>query len=129
MWNGENGKFKCYASLRIRGPGLIPDALTQKLRLEPTQTSAKLGVGSWVISTKDSLDNLLPLETHIEELLRIIERKAELIKDLQKSATVDVFCFFASESDLGEFAIQPKILLALGQLGLALGVDQYFCCD
>ena len=63
MWNGKNGAFKSYATLRVSGDGLKPSTVSEALDLSPSKAEVSpTGFGNWNYSTRDLLDNLRPLE-------------------------------------------------------------------
>ena len=130
MWNGKNGVFQAHASLRIFGDGLEPDAISRALDLTPSKSGvADSGFGTWSYSTRDLLDRLAPLEEHVLHLVQLLEpRSASLIPLREKFAT-EIFCYFASQSDLGGFHLSADTLARLGRLQLDFDVDEYFCCD
>ncbi len=89
---------------------------------------AESGFGIWNYSTRDLLDNLLPLVQHILHIIKLAEPRSSVIIDLRQRYRTEVFCHFASQSDLGGFHISSDSLFALGRLGLDFDVDEYFVC-
>jgi hypothetical protein len=85
-------------------------------------------MGMWVYSTKDLLDHLLPLEQHIAHIVGVLRPRVGALSEIQRHYTTDVLCYFASQSDIGGFDLSPAVLRSLGELGLALRTDEYFCC-
>lgn len=129
MWDGKNGIFKAYATLRICGDGLCPDEISKLLNLTPSKSGVtESGFGIWNYSTKDILDNLVPLEPHIMHIINLGEPCSAMISGLRPRYQMGVFCYFASQSDLGGFHVSSDILAALGRLGLDFDVDEYFVC-
>ena len=128
MWNGKNGVFKAHAALCIHGVGLVPEEITTLFHVEPTQSSTKDGFGAWSYSSRDRVDNLVPLENHLCHLLDVFEPKAQALRSIQTRFATRAFCFFASQSDLGGFKVGAETLSRLGALGLDFDVDEYFCC-
>src|SRR5580700_9193200 len=115
MWNGKNRVFKAYASLRIYGDGLCPDETSKLLNLTPSKSGvAESGFGMWSYSTKDLLDNLLPLEQHIVHLIKLVEPRSEMMSNLRQRYRTEVFCYFASQSDLGGFHLSSDTWLRWG---------------
>lgn len=127
MWNGKDEVFEAYASLRIYGPGLSPDDISERLALQPSHTHIQKERVIWVYSTKQSLDCLLPLEQHILRIVEVLRPCAQALSEIQQRYKADVLCHFASESDTGGFKLSSKTLLTLGQFGLAISTDEYFC--
>ncbi len=39
MWNGKDGLFESYVSLRVYGKGLVPQQIGDKLKIRPCHTS------------------------------------------------------------------------------------------
>ncbi len=130
MWNGKNGVFQAHATLRIFGDGLLPDAISKALGPTPTKCGvADSGFGTWSYSTRDLLDRLAPLEEHVLHLIQLLEPQSASLLALPEKFTTEVFCYFASQSDLGGFHLSAHTLSRLGRLQLDFDVDEYFCCD
>jgi hypothetical protein len=130
MWNGKNAAFKSHAALRISGDGLKPDAISKTLDLTPSKSGvADSGFGSWSYSTRDLLDNLRPLEEHVLHIVELLEPRSAAVIALSEKFATDVFCYFASQSDLGGFHLSSNTLARLGHLHLDFDVDEYFCCE
>ena len=130
MWNGNDGAFKAYATLRISGDGLEPSAVSEALGLSPSKVDVSAtGFGTWNYSTRDLLDNLRPLEEHVLHIVQLLEPRSSEVVALTEKFAGDVFCYFASQSDLGGFHLSSDALSRLGRLQLDFDVDEYFCCD
>jgi hypothetical protein len=130
MWNGNNGAFKAYATLCISGDGLEPSAVSKALGLSPSKADVSAtGFGTWNYSTRDLLDNLRPLEEHVLHIVQLLEPRSTSVVALAEKFAADVFCYFASQSDLGGFHLSADALSRLGRLQLDFDVDEYFCCD
>ena len=127
MWNGKDDVFEAYAGLRIYGQGLSPADISERLSLQPSFTNIHNGKGMWVYSTKESLDSLLRLEQHILRIVEVLQPRAQALSEIQQRYRTDVICHFASESDAGGYKLSSKTLLALGELGLGISTDEYFC--
>jgi hypothetical protein len=127
MWNGKDDVFEAYAALRISGPGLSPAEISERLTLQASHTCIHNGKGMWVYSTKESLDCLLRLEEHILRIIEVVQPRAQALSEIQQRYKTDVLCHFASESDFGGYKLSSKTLLALGQFGLGINTDEYFC--
>jgi len=128
MWNGKDGLFESYVSLRIYGKGLVPQQIGEKLKIQPSRTSTHKDIGAWVYSTKGQIDTLSPLETHIWAIIKKLKSHRRILASLQKKYKTDLLCYFASESDMGGFDLSPAVITELGRLKLGLQTDQYFCC-
>jgi len=129
MWNGQNGVFQAHASLSIHGAGLVPEEITALLGVEATRTSTADARGAWSFSTRDRIAEIAPLEDHLRHLLDTFEPTAEALRNIQARFSTRAFCYFASQSDLGGFKIGSATLRRLGDLGLDLDVDEYFCAE
>jgi hypothetical protein len=99
-----------------------------QLGLQPHKSDIHQQMGMWVCSTKDLLDHLLPLERHITHIVGVLKPRVAALTEIQRHNTTDVLCYFASQSDIGGFDLSPTVLRSLGELGLALRTDEYFCC-
>ncbi|MGH7939150.1 MAG: DUF4279 domain-containing protein [Chthoniobacterales bacterium] len=107
-----------------------PDDISETLGLTPSKSGvADSGFGTWSYSTRDLLDNLRPLEEHVLHIVELLEPRSAAIVELRKRFTTEVFCYFASQSDLGGFHLSADTLSRLGRLHLDFDVDEYFCCD
>ena len=129
MWAGKESVFQTRASLRVYGEGLRPEEVTAELELQPTRTSATAKIGMWTYSTKEHLNNFLPLAAHLKHLLELVSPRKEALSLLQKKFSTDVLCYFASQSDTGGFDLPASILADLASLNLSLKTDEYFCCN
>jgi hypothetical protein len=130
MWNGKNGAFKAYATLRVSGDGLDPSTVSEALGLSPSKAEVSAaGFGIWSYSTRDQLDNLRPLEEHVLHLVQILEQRSSAVIAVAEKFPADVFCYFASQSDVGGFRLSSDTLSRLARLHLSFDVDEYFCCD
>jgi len=130
MWDGKTGAFKAFATLRVFGDGLHPDEISNALGLTPSKSDvAESGFGTWSYSTRGVLDNLRPLEDHVLHIVQLLEPRAAAISALRERFATQIFCYFASQSDLGGFRLSADTLSRLGRLQLDFDVDEYFCCD
>jgi hypothetical protein len=128
MWNGKDGLFKSYVSLRVYGKGLVPQQIGEKLKIQPSRTSTHKGVGAWVYCTKGQIDSMSPLEAHIWSIIKQLKPHRRILASLQRKYETDLLCYFASESDIGGFDLSPAVMAELGRLRLGLRTDEYFCC-
>jgi|HubBroStandDraft_4_1064222.scaffolds.fasta_scaffold25122_2 hypothetical protein len=129
MWAGKEGVFQSRASLRIYGGGLTPEEVTTALKIQPTRTSVNNeNLGMWTYSTKDHVNNLLPLAAHLKHLIDLLSPNRDSLILLQKNFSTDVLCYFASQSDTGGFDLPAAVLADLATLNLGLRTDEYFCC-
>jgi hypothetical protein len=98
--------------------GFCPDEISKLLNLTPSKSGvAESGFGIWNYSTKDLLDNLLPLEQHIVHLIKLVEPRSEMISNLRQRYRMEVFCYFASQSDLGGFHLFSDAFGCAGAIG------------
>ena len=128
MWNGKDGLFESYVSLRIYGKGLVPQQIGEKLKIQPSRMSTHKDIGAWVYPTKGQIDTLSPLETHIWSIIKKLKSHRRILASLQEKYETDLLCYFASESDIGGFDLSPAVMSELGRLRLGLRTDEYFCC-
>ena len=128
MWNGNDGLFESHVSLRVYGKGLVPQQITDKLKIRPSHISTHNDIGSWVYCTKGHVDTMSPLETHIWSIIRQLKSRRRVLASLERKCKTDLLCYFASESDIGGFDLSPAVMTELGRLRLGLRTDEYFCC-
>ena len=84
MWNGKDGLFQSYVSLRVYGKALVPRQIGEKLRMQPSHTSTHKGIGAWVYCTKGQIDSMSPLETHIRSIIKKLKSHRRILASLQK---------------------------------------------
>ena len=124
------------ATLRFFGDELIPQNISELLGVEPTASCSKgeeifasksghvriAKTGSWRLSAKSREPE--DLESQIFEIL------GQLTQDLSVWASLshyepDLFCGIFMKSSNDGLPLSAKALLALGQRGIALGLDIY----
>lgn len=117
---------------RIFSPNLDPEDVSRNLGLSPDHshyqgdypqgkpTFTAYRHGMWLLRSK--LPNEHSLETHLGDLLSILESKQSYIKALAQSATVDFSCTLYSQNG---FQLSPQILSRIANLGAILGVVVY----
>jgi hypothetical protein len=117
MWDGKTAAFNAFATLRVFGNGLHPDEISNALGLTPSKADVtESGFGTWSYSTRGVLDNLRPLEDHVLHIVQLLEPRAAAISALRERFATQIFCYFASQSDLGGFRLSADTLSRLGTL-------------
>ncbi len=129
MWNGKTGTFCSHVTFRLYGEGLNPDVVTHRFATEPSRVSSDKNLVMWTYSTKEVVDNMLPLEAHLQHIAEMLTPHRRSLWGFQRRAKADILCYFASESDTGGFDLSPSILKQLAYLKLGLRTDEYFCCE
>ena len=71
------------------------------------------------------LDESLPLEKHIEELLKILKGKTARLKKIRENCDVEIFCCFSTENGQGGFVLNHNLLQELGLLEIDVVFDLY----
>jgi len=131
---------KTFASFRLLGDKLDPDAATLVLTLEPTHALAKgqsipagrIGkarvqpTGYWSLSTADVVAST-SLERHLLYLLDALEPSTAAIHALSDSDDIkaDFFCYWLSATGNGGPEVSPETLGRIASLGASLGIDFY----
>jgi len=118
--------------IRIFAPGLLPEDVTRNLQILPDhahhqgdypRNNPKYSAykhGMW--SLKSKISEKESLESHLDNLLSILEPKRSYINLLAQDATVDFYCVLYSQSG---FQLSPQILKRIGDLGATFGVVLY----
>jgi len=124
--------------LRIVGDALDPEEVTSLLGVKPTGFARKGELqrtasgqelvarsGSWRLNLSIPGD----LNTQIAALLAKLPADPSVWRELSGRYRCDVFCgLFMREGNEGT-ELQPRVLSALGDRGLKLGLDIYGCPD
>ena len=122
------------ASLRIFGEDLVPDEISSRLDLRPTQTHLRGQRKSERVSLawKDSMWLLQsPLGTeedlprHLEWLLGKLEPKAGIVNEISAKFKMDFFCGFSSDNGQGGFTLSTELLRRLADIGIPITLDLY----
>lgn len=128
------------ATLRLFGDDLVPEEITALLGSAPTEACAKgenitsrptgnvriAKTGSWRLrATRREPEDL---ESQISEVLDRLSSDPEIWRSLSRFEP-HFFCgIFMSSSNDG-MGLSPKVLLALGQLGIGIVLDIYDASD
>jgi hypothetical protein len=140
-WLDENPNCdRTYASFRLVGDSLDPNAATRALKLQPTLARAKgqellsnsgrpprrQRTAVWLLSTDDVIKST-SLERHLRHLLDALEPSAWAIRSLLSEETVraDFFCYWVSATGHGGPQASPGTLSRIGALNASLGFDFY----
>lgn len=124
------------AGLRFFGDDLDPDEISTLLGATPTDAHRKgdelvgppgkvriAKTGSWRLrATRREPEDL---EAQIFELLDRLSQNLDVWRDLSARYKTDLFCGIFMGSSNDGLPLSPKALLALGQRGIALGLDIY----
>jgi hypothetical protein len=129
MWNGKTGFFCSHVTLRVYGERFDPDTMTNRLGVEPSRVSSHENLVMWTYSTKQIVDNLFPLQTHLQHIVDLLVPRRRQLWAIQHRFKTDVLCYFASQSDTGGFDLSPDIFRQLAYLKLGIRTDEYFCCE
>lgn len=127
---------RTWATFRIMGRSVNPDAVTAMLELSPSRfhrrgdqrnSNSYWSDGLWSLSSKGQvistdlakhigwlLDRLEPMQTKIEEYADQI--------DVER----DIFCFWESATGNGGPSFSPWLLARIASMDLTLGLDIYF---
>ena len=130
--NETQSSTRTQVSIRIFAPGLIPEDVTKNLQITPDymhhqgdypRNNPKYSAykhGMWSLESKIPEEETL--ESHLDNLLSVLEPNRSYINQLAKGATVDFYCVLYSQSG---FQLSPKILKRIGDLGIIFGVVLY----
>jgi len=126
------GAVETSATIRIAGPNVVPEAITEATGVAPdfrlavgnalpkTNTPARNGV--WAIDSR-GIVNSIELEVHIRALL---ERLPPAMRDhVPAGARFEVFCYWASSSGHGGPTLSSAIMGEMADRGLDLCLDLY----
>jgi len=129
--SGEENVFKYSATLRIHGNGIPFDEISQRLGVEPTHLH-KIGEkrGNHSPSYRDdawhyspSIDELRPLEEHIEALWAVVRPHVAYIKSLKAQHKVDIFCGYRSNCDTAGIEVPHTCLTIFTELEVPFGLS------
>lgn len=122
-----------YASFRLFGPDIHPDAITRVLGISPTFQVAVGDItpkgtrprteGIWSISTKGLLQST-NLEAHIAVLLDRLP--TDLRDHVPAGSRCEIACYWLSATGQGGPTLSSAVLARLGAAGIALDFDLYF---
>lgn len=127
-----------FASLRLFGDALQPEAITRLLQFQPTDAAPKgwqtvspsgkrrtAPTGRWVLESTGHLKSK-SLAEHIGWLLDRLESTGLVPLEMPGVSCADVFCYWVSATGQGGPEFPPQLLGRLARLGLTLGLDIYF---
>jgi hypothetical protein len=132
MENDIDSSLTTDVSFRIFAPNLLPEDVTKTLQLTPDYIHhqgdfpnndpkySPYKHGMWLLRSKVSDGE--PLESHLQNLIALLEPKRTYISQLAQSATVDFYCVLYSQNG---FQIPPNVLQRIGNLGATFGVILY----
>jgi hypothetical protein len=122
--------MESHASLRIHGELLLPEAITERVRLNPSRvghkgqrrgTSALIEKDSWwEIGSRLSRDN--ELSKHVDDVLFAVAPAASTIASLATDFEVVLSCVLYVSAP-PELWLSSDQIRAIGQLGAALDID------
>ena len=124
------------ATLRFFGDDLVPDEITALLGASPTESCRKcqelIGSKTGIVRiTKTGSWRLSAARREPEDLeAQIVEILGQLTQDLSVWESLanyqpDLFCGLFMGSSNDGLTLSAKVLLSLGQRGIALGLDIY----
>ena len=118
------------ATLRISGNIHDMKVLSTRLGMEATQihrkgdliegTTESYPMDSWEITAPVIRDR--PLEDHLAWLKARLIPRGSVLRDIKTALSVDVFCQYRSNHNLGGFSLPPEALQWLTELGIGLDV-------
>lgn len=129
--------LKTYATLRIYHDALIPDSVSQRLGIEPTESQVKgqildstgrlrARIGGWFLSTLDTIESK-DSRAHIDGLLDRLEGKGEVLQLMRAEGySIDISCYWLSASGHGGPLLSPGTMARAVRLGLDIWFDVYF---
>lgn len=114
---------------------LSPEQMEAIIELPPTRShrigeprSKRTNRGAYdqhYYSIQSTISDSEPLDKHIEEILSMLERRMDRVKQLASEASLSLFCGFSSGNGQGGFVLSPLLLSRLAELGLAVVLDLY----
>ena len=112
-----------HATFRLtRESGIDGAAITEKLRLEPSDMSAR----TWLLESENEIQSL-DTRRHIDHLLDQLEPRRVALETLRSQGySTDVFCYWVSAGGHGGPTVSPEQAGRLADLGIELGFDVYF---
>lgn len=126
---------RAYASLRIFSSELEPEAIDSLLGGEHS-TGYRIGdpissrsgglrtTNAWILSSEKHVDSR-DLSRHIDWLLDSVDLDELVALGPERSASMDIFCFWESKSGHGGPRLHPGLMTRLGRLNLEIGFDVY----
>ena len=123
--------FRHSASLRVFGPKVDLESITETLGVEPTHSHRK-GEPKKRAKTVWSHDMWLytvdvnrekPLGEHLDALWEVVRPHLDYLKDLKNAATVDVFLGYRSDCDHAGVVVPHTSLTILTELEVPLSLS------
>jgi Domain of unknown function (DUF4279) len=124
------------ASLRISSSVVGSAKISSILGIEPTiayekgtplshrNPKSKLREQTiWLLES--GLDSSVSLERHIEHLVKIVENKINLFKELAHSCEMDLSCGFSSKAGQGGLVLESHLLQRMALIQLDFILDLY----
>jgi hypothetical protein len=141
MYDDDYGTCaRTYATLLIYPVRTDPEAITQRLGIEPSSWQRRGGpmanslrrpppvaeIDGWFLTTKGLIESK-DSRRHIDWLLDQIEGKAEELRSLlSEESRICINCYWATASCGGGPTISPEQMRRLGALNIELWFDVYF---
>jgi Domain of unknown function (DUF4279) len=128
---------KSVVTLRIAGDDLVPDEITKLLGAKPTATQIKgekivgrktghvrfVKMGMWRLDASDREPE--DMDSQIEEIFSQATSDLTVWRSIGEKYQIDVFCgLFLGGSNEG-MTLSAHSLAALGERGIAMGLDIY----
>jgi len=126
---------RTYASLRVFSSDMEPEAIDWLLGVEHS-TGYRIGdpissrsggvrtTNAWFLSSEKHVDSR-DLSRHIDWLLDSVDADELVALGPERSASMDIFCFWESKSGHGGPRLHPGLMTRLGRLNLEIGFDVY----
>ncbi len=124
--------YQSAATLRFMGDDLVPQEITELLGAAPTLSFTKgeafgqsniRRFGGWLLRAQDRAPE--DLNGQVEEILHQLTDDLDVWAQLGRRFRIGLFCsLFMQESNEG-LSLSSKALRALGERGIALGLDIY----
>lgn len=115
--------------LWIYGRDLVPNEITNSLKLEPTKTHSESNVKQWILNSC----NLQPnshLIKHMDSILDQIEVKQDELEEIRRQGNQTVlYCKIAVDDDQAVFAFDPSLTSRVAKLGLLFTLDVSYPVD
>lgn len=127
-----------YSTLRIFSDDLPLEEVTATLGIQATESFRKGDVHSrgkllrkangWFYSTKQFSDSK-DFRRHLDKILDALDGRIDAVKALQsKGCKIDITTHWASTGQGGPW-LMPDQMLKLGNLGISIWWDIYFCSE
>lgn len=125
---------RTYATLRIFSPDLVPDVISEKLGIAPTECEQldpkskykhRREFNYWALSTKEKLESANNIE-HLHFILERLFNKSSALDSLRNlGCSTDIFCFWVSSGQGGP-CLDVEMMNELVKYGLDICWDMYF---